>query len=185
MNITVTSSDLVYDGQLSRVRLDRVRFPDGHEASREVVEHLDAVAVVPLHDDGTVTLLRQYRHPLGAEVLEIPAGMRDVADEPAERAAHRELAEEVGLHADELTPLVTMANSAGWTDERTAIYLATALTGTPAPDGFTAEAEEAGMAVVRPPLAEAIAEVQSAANADAKTLVGLLLTERRLTGPRS
>lgn len=185
MNVTVTASDLVYDGQLSRVRLDRVRFPDGSEASREVVEHLDAVAVVPLHDDGTVTLLRQYRHPLGSEILEIPAGMCDVDDEPAERTAHRELAEEVSLHAGELTPLVTMANSAGWTDERTAIYLATALTGTPAPEGFTAEAEEAGMAVVRPPLAEAVAEVVAAAHADAKTLAGLLLAERRPAAGRS
>lgn len=182
MDITVTSSELVYDGQLSRVRLDRVRFPDGSESSREVVEHLDAAAVVPLHDDGTVTLLRQYRHPLQAEVLEIPAGMRDVADEPAQRTAHRELAEEVGLHAGELIPLVTMANSAGWTDERTAIYLATGLTGTPAPDGFTAQAEEAGMAVVRPPLPDAVAEVVAASHADAKTLAGLLLAQGRLTG---
>lgn len=183
MDITVTSSDLVYDGQLSRVRLDRVRFPDGSESSREVVEHLDAVAVVPLHDDRTVTLLRQYRHPLGVEVLEIPAGMRDVDDERPDRTAYRELAEEVGLHAGDLTPLVTMANSAGWTDERTAIYLATGLTATAAPDGFTAEAEEAGMTVVRRPLGEAVAEVVAASPADAKTLAGLLLAERRLIGP--
>lgn len=182
MDITVTSSDLVYEGQLSRVRVDRVRFPDGSESSREVVEHLDAVAVVPLHDDETVTLLCQYRHPLGIEVLEIPAGMCDVDNEPTDRTAHRELAEEVGLHAGELTHLVTMANSAGWTDERTAIYLATGLTPTAAPDGFTAEAEEAGMAVVRRPLAEALGEVVAASHADAKTLAGLLLAERRLTG---
>lgn len=185
MEITVTSSDLVYDGHLSRVRVDRVRFPDGSESAREVVEHLDAVAVVPLHDDGTVTLLRQYRHPLRAEVLEIPAGMCDVGGEPAERTAARELAEEVGLRAEGLTPLATMANSAGWTDELTTIFLATGLHGVDAPDGFTAEAEEAGMAIVRPPLADAVAEVAGAAHADAKTLAGLLLAERAGGGERT
>lgn len=184
MDITVTSSELVYDGRLSRVRLDRVRFPDGSESSREVVEHLDAVAVVPLHDDRSVTLLHQYRHPLGVEVLEIPAGMCDVDDEPPDRTADRELAEEVGLQAGELTPLVAMANSAGWTDERTVIYLATNLTSTTAPDGFTAEAEEAGMTVVRRPLRQAVAEVVAASHADAKTLAGLLLAERRLIDTR-
>jgi ADP-ribose pyrophosphatase len=178
MEITVTASDLVYQGRLSRVRVDRLRFPDGSESAREVVEHLDAVAVVPLHDDGTVTLLRQYRHPLRAQVLEIPAGVCDVDGEPVEQTAARELAEEVGLCAEVLTPLATMANSAGWTDERTTIFLATGLHAADAPDGFTAEAEEAGMAVVRPELGGAIAEVAGDAHADAKTLAGLLLAER-------
>lgn len=178
MDVTVTASDLVYDGHLSRVRIDSVRFPDRTESTREVVEHLNAVAIVPLHDDGTVTLLRQYRHPLRGEVIEIPAGMRDVADEPAERTAHRELAEEVGLRADVLTPLATMANSAGWTDELTSVYLATGLTGGGAPDGFTSQAEEAAMTVVRLSVEEALAEVVAGEHADAKTLAGLLLTDR-------
>lgn len=179
MDVTVVHSDRVYRGHLSSVRLDRVRFPDGTEASREVVEHLDAVAVVPLHDDGTVTLLRQYRHAMGGEVLEIPAGMCDVDGEPPQRTAHRELAEEVGLCAAALTPLVTMANSAGWTDELTTIYLATGLAGGNAPDGFASEAEEAAMAVERVALDAATAEVVGSDRADAKTVVGLLLASRR------
>lgn len=178
MDVTVLHSDVVYRGRLSSVRLDRVRFPDGTESDREVVEHLDAVAVVPLHDDGTVTLLRQYRHPLGGEVLEIPAGVCDVAGEPPQRTAHRELAEEVGLCAEALTPLVTMANSAGWTDELTTIYLATGLSHGDAPDGFAHEAEEAGMGVRRTGLGQAIAEVVGDDRADAKTVVGLLLARR-------
>ena len=179
MKVTVADSDLVYAGHLSRVRIDRVRFPDGTESAREVVEHLDAVAVVPLHDDGTVTLLRQYRHPVAGEVLEIPAGVCDVEDEPPWATARRELAEEVGLGAVGLTPLVTMANSAGWTDELTTIYLATGLSQKGAPEGFASEAEEAAMAVVRLGLGAAIAEVVASDRADAKTVAGLLLAERR------
>lgn len=181
MDVDITESDLVYDGMLSRVRLDRVRFPDGSESEREVVEHLDAVAMVPLHADGTVTLLRQYRHPLGREVLEIPAGMLDQDGEPAAEAAHRELAEEVGLAAGSLRHLCTIANSAGWCDERTMIYLATDLRQVTAPEGFTAEAEEAGMSLQRLALAEALATVL-ADLADSKTLIGLLLAGRQPPG---
>lgn len=185
MDITVTGSDLVYDGHLSRVRIDQVAFPDGSDAQREVVEHLDAVAVVPWHDDGTVTLLRQYRHPLRATVLEIPAGMCDVDDEAPADTARRELSEEAGLAAAAVTRLVTMANSAGWTDETTTIYLATGLRDCAAPDGFAAQAEEAGMHRVRLPLDAALAEVTASLPADAKTLAGLLLAERHGPGDGS
>lgn len=184
MDITVTDSDLVYDGHLSRVRVDHVQFPDGSASQREVVEHLDAVGIVPLHDDRTVTLLRQYRHPLRAEILEIPAGMCDVDQEAGEATARRELSEEVGLDAGAIARLVTMANSAGWTDEATTIYLATGLAACDPPEGFTASGEEAGMTVTRMPLAQAIAEVVGADRADAKTLVGLLLAERAIDPAR-
>ncbi|PSO46208.1 MAG: hypothetical protein BRC32_07115 [Actinobacteria bacterium QS_8_72_14] len=82
MKVTVADSDLVYAGHLSRVRIDQVRFPDGTESAREVVEHLDAAAVVPLHEDGTVTLLRQYRHPVAGEVLVSPLGPPPAASWP-------------------------------------------------------------------------------------------------------
>lgn len=180
MAYEVESSRIAYDGDLSRVRVDRVRMPDGEVASREVVEHPDAVAVVPVEADGQVVLLRQYRHPVGLSPLELPAGKLDTDGEAPAEAARRELAEEVGLGAGTLTRLVTFHNSSGWTDEATTVYLATDLQRVDAPEGFTAHAEEAAMEVVRMPLAEAAERARRGELTDAKTLIGLLLAAERL-----
>ena len=170
-------SRVVHEG-FSTVRVDQVRMPDGSETEREVVEHTDAVAVVPLFDDGTVALLRQYRHPVGQYLLEIPAGILDVDGEPEPDAARRELAEEVCLAAGRLDHLTTFHNSAGWCDERTHVYLGRDLSPTARPDGFEPEHEEADMEVVRLPLAEAVAGVHRGEITDAKTVVGLLMAAR-------
>jgi 8-oxo-dGDP phosphatase len=174
MTYEVEASDLAYDGALSRVRVDRVRMPDGSVAEREVVEHPSAVAVVCVDDDGQVVLLRQYRHPLRDYVLEIPAGKLDTDGEGPAETARRELAEEVGLAAGRLVELLTFHNSSGWTDEQTTMYLATDLSPATA-EGFTPEAEEADMEVVRMPLREAVDRARRGEIADAKTLIGLLL----------
>lgn len=171
----VDSSTVVYEGHLGRVRVDDVRMPDGGTAAREVAEHLDAVAVVPLHADGTVVLVRQYRHAVGEHLLEIPAGLLDVDGEAPEDAARRELAEEAGLGAGRLQRLVRFHNSAGWSDESTTVYLAQDLRAEGPPDGFAAEHEEIELEIVRLPLAEAVGRVRSGAITDAKTVVGLLL----------
>lgn len=168
-------SDVVYDGY-SRVRVDHVRMPDGTVAEREVVEHMDAVAVVPLMDDGTVVMLRQYRHPFGRYVLEIPAGKCDVDGEAPDRTAHRELREEIGMRAEHLRHLVTFQNSSGWATEQTSVYLATGLVPAETPADFAAEAEEADMEIVRLPLSEVRAMAQRGELTDAKSLIGILLT---------
>lgn len=177
----VVDSRVVHDGW-SRVRVDRVRMPDGAEVDREVVEHRSAVAVLPLYDDGTVVLLRQYRHPIGTYLLEVPAGVLDHdgagQTEQPEVAARRELAEEVGLHAAELLPLTTFLNSAGWCDERTHVYLARGLSDTARPDGFVLEHEESDMEIVRLPLDEAVQAVHAGEITDAKTIIGVMLAAR-------
>lgn len=180
MSFEIESSEVVYDGQLSRIRVDEVRMPDGDVASREVVEHPDAVAVVAVDGEGQVVLLRQYRHPIRSEELEIPAGKLDEAGEGRDEAARRELAEEVGLAADTLVELVTFHNSSGWTDETTTVYLATDVFPVDAPAGFTPHAEEADMEIVRLPLAEAVARTHRGEIPDAKTVIGLLLAGQRL-----
>lgn len=157
----------------SSVRTDVVVGPAG-EFTREVVEHADAVAVVALDDAGRVALVRQHRQPLGRELLEIPAGTLDVEGEPPEAAAHRELAEEVGLATDRLVPLGAIWNSAGWSDERTTLYLAPSTRPAPRPDGFTAEDEEAVMGLEWWPLDELVAAVLRGDIEDAKTVVGVL-----------
>ena len=89
------------------------------------------MAMVPLHDDGTVTLIHQFRGAVGEAMWEIPAGMRDVTGEPTEETAQRELAEEVGLRAGRLEHVARFHNSVGFSDEAVVIYLATELTEVP------------------------------------------------------
>ncbi len=125
-------------------------------------------------------MLRQYRHPVGERLLELPAGKLDVDGESREDAARRELCEEVGLEAGELVELATFHNSAGWTDESTTVYLARDVRPAPTPPGFTATAEEADMEVVRLPLAQAVALAAAGELCDAKTIVGVLLAGHRL-----
>ena len=177
----VLASEVAYDSGFTRVRVDRVRMPGG-EATREVVETADAVAAVALDGDGRVVLVEQYRHPLGARAWELPAGKLDVEGEDTEAACQRELAEEVGLRAGRLELLGTFANSAGWTSERTTLYLASELTAVGPPAGFTADHEEADLAVRRVLLDDAVAEVEDGTITDGKTVVGLLLAARRRGG---
>ncbi len=166
----------------STVRLETVRTPDGEDLEREVVDHDDAVAVVPVTDDGRVVLLRQYRQPLRGHLLEIPAGTLDDAGESFEAAAGRELAEEVEPTAREPVHLITFANSAGWSTERTHVYLGRGTTPSPAPDGFTAHGEEAEMEVVVVAFEEAVRAARAGDLVDAKTVVGLLLAAAWFAG---
>jgi 8-oxo-dGDP phosphatase len=176
----VEGSERTYDGALSRVRVDRVRMPDGEVAEREVVEHPSAVAVVPVDDVGRVVLLRHYRHPVRATLLELPAGKLDVEGEDPAEAAERELAEETGLRAPALEHLVTFSNSSGWTDEQTTIYLARGVEDGERPEGFVATGEEADIEVVRLPLDEVAGAARRGEIPDAKTLIGVLLAADRL-----
>ncbi|MGH9228169.1 MAG: NUDIX domain-containing protein [Acidimicrobiales bacterium] len=153
-----------------------VEGPDGDRFEREIIHHPGAVAVVPLHDDGTVTLVQQYRVAVGAAMWEVPAGLRDVADEPTDQTAHRELAEEVGLRAGRLEYLTTFHNSVGFSDEAVVIYLATGLSEVPDDrQGF----EEQHMRVERVPFDAAVAMVDDGRITDAKTAIALLTLARR------
>lgn len=179
----VVESRVVWDGMLSTARVDRVTMPGGGTAEREVVSHIDAVAVVPVTDDDRVVLLRQYRHPLGAYQLELPAGVLDVEGEQPQDAARRELAEEAGMQVGALHELVRFANSAGWTDEHTTVYLGEGTHPADRPDGYEPDAEEADMDVVVLPWADVLARARRGELTDAKTLVGILaVAARRAAG---
>ncbi|MFM2076639.1 MAG: putative ADP-ribose pyrophosphatase, partial [Actinomycetota bacterium] len=155
--------------------------PDGERFTRDIVRSPGAVAAVPLRfrADGTpyVTLVRQYRAPYDAMVIEIPAGMRDVQDEPTELTAARELIEEVGLDPGRLEFLHAMYPSAGMTDSVLHLFLATQLTEVPRE---THGPEEAHMDVLHVDLADAVEMVLRGEIHDAKTVIGLLMVERRL-----
>jgi 8-oxo-dGDP phosphatase len=120
---------------LLEVRSDKVQMPDNHFAERTVVSHPGAVAVVALDAAGRVLMIRQYRHPVGYQLWEIPAGLRDAAGEPPLETARRELFEETGWRAREWNVLLDYFTSPGFTDERLRIYLARGVEQADAADG--------------------------------------------------
>lgn len=150
--------------------------PSGVEFTRDLVHHPGAVSVVPVDGDEAV-LVRQYRAAVDLEVLEIPAGKRDVAGEAPERTAHRELAEEVGLAAGRLEKLAEFYNSIGFSDELSHVYLATDLT--EVGDDRQGE-EEQHLTVERIRLDDVPALIAARELVDAKTVIGLLLARERL-----
>jgi 8-oxo-dGTP pyrophosphatase MutT (NUDIX family) len=170
---------LVHRGYIWHVAVSTFESPDGELFERDIIRSPGAVGIVPvLFDDDvpTVVFVRQYRGPLDRYVLEVPAGMRDVPDEPLELTASRELAEEVGLTAGRLDYLTEFYPSAGMTDSVLHLYLATDLS---AVDRDVHGPEEVHMEVVRIPLAEAVEMVVAGEILDAKTVIGLLLVDRR------
>jgi ADP-ribose pyrophosphatase len=147
--------------------------PGGERFERDIVHHPGAVVVVPLTSAGTVLMVRQYRAAVDAELLELPAGKRDVQGETTEVTAARELAEEVGRQAGRLELLARFYNSPGFTDELSWLYLAQDLT--PVPDDRQG-AEEQHMTVEEVPLAAAAGLIKTGEIIDAKSIVGLALT---------
>jgi 8-oxo-dGDP phosphatase len=166
-------------------RVDRLYLTDpaGRPFERVVVRHPGAVTVVPVHDDGTVSLVRQYRAAVDAVVLEIPAGTRDKDGESAEATARRELAEEAGLKAATWETLIETWNTPGVSDQRTTIFLATGLSACESrPEGI----EENYLSVERVRLDDVEALVADGRLKDETTVLGLYMARRRLaeTGRR-
>lgn len=180
----VAKSEVTHTGMLSNVRVDQVVMPDGDTAQREVVEHANAVGIVALDEEAHVVLLRHYRHALGERMIEIPAGKLDIDGEAPADAARRELVEETGLVAGELVELLHFANSGGWSDEATTVYLTPDATPGKAADAFVAAHEEADLEVFRVPLDEAVAMIERGEIRDAKSVIGLLLAQRKISASR-
>lgn len=151
--------------------------PDGTRFEREIVHHPGAVSVVPLHEDGTVTLVRQYRAAIRGDLLEIPAGKRDVAGEAPDVTAGRELIEEVGLDAGRLELLAEFYNSPGFCDEHSYVYLATDLR---AVEHDRQGVEEHHLTLERFPLGAVGEMVADRRLVDAKTIIGLTLAARHV-----
>jgi ADP-ribose pyrophosphatase len=180
----VVRRDTVWTGQRIRAESLKAEAPDGSIIEREAIRHPGAVGVVPLHDDGSVTLVRQYRVVVDLDMWEVPAGLRDVEGEPTAETAQRELIEEAGLRAERLDLLVRFHNSPGFADEVVEVYLARGLSDVP---DDRQGIEEQHMVVDRVPLDEALAMVDDGRITDAKTVIALLATERhlRLAGSRT
>jgi nudix-type nucleoside diphosphatase (YffH/AdpP family) len=168
-----------YDSRLLHVAVGTFTAPDGETFERDLVHHPGAVVMVPFDEKtGEVVFVRQFRAPLDMEMLEIPAGKRDVPGEPAEVTAVRELAEETGLEAGKLELMGHFYNSPGFSDEQSWCFLATELKAVPdARHGI----EEEYMTVERHRLDRALDLVSSGEITDAKTIVGLYWAQSRLS----
>ncbi len=171
----------VFSGAIFDVVDFTVRSPDGEMMSREIVRHPGAVAIVALtNSNKSALLVSQFRTAARREILEIPAGTLDIAGEPPEHTAARELAEEVGHIAGKLEWLVDLFSSPGISTQVTSIYLARELT--KAPHRYHATgAEERFMKVVEVDLADVDRLVAAGKIVDATTLCGLLMARERLT----
>lgn len=157
-----------YEGVIVSVDLDEVRLPNGRTAKREVVDHPGGVAILPLNDDGTVTVVRQYRYPFAQVLTEIPAGKLDAGEEPR-TGALRELKEEIGAQAGELIDLGAVYPSPGFCREVLYLYLARNLT-----YGETCPDEDEFLEQVRIPFGRLAEQVMSGAIRDGKTVAAVL-----------
>ena len=119
----VTSTDRVYEGKILNLRVDSVDLPNGRKATREVVEHSHTVVVVPIDPDENVIFVRQYQRPVGAPLLEVPAGRMEPG-ESSDEAVQRELQEEAGFRSSDLHKLGGFWVSPGHCTEFTHIYVA-------------------------------------------------------------
>jgi ADP-ribose pyrophosphatase len=171
------ASRRIYTGRVVRLDLDTVRFPDGSTGELELVRHPGAAAVVPcLSDpagaDPTILLLKQYRYAAGGVLWEVPAGTLGPGEDPA-TCARRELAEEAGVTATGLRPLISIWTTPGFTDEVIHLYLATGLTtGTPVRE------RDEFIEIEPQPLSQVLARIRDGEIRDAKTIVAILYMAR-------
>ena len=172
----ILNSQKVFDGSVFNVTVDTVS--EGELTyQREVVHHPGSAVIVPIFDDATVALVRQYRHPAVRYLLEVPAGTLAKGERP-EIGAARELKEELGLVAARLEKLSEFFVSPGFCEEKMWVYLATELS-----EGEQALEDDEILDVVRLPIADALEMITSGEIEDAKTIIGLMLAAPRVGSP--
>jgi ADP-ribose pyrophosphatase len=168
----VLDSNMIYRGRIANLRVDTVELPDGRTGKREVVEHAGAVAIVPVNEVGQLLLVRQYRHAVGKILVEIPAGIIEPGEE-LELSARRELQEETGCKAKELTRLCSFFSSPGFTSEELHIFFASGLT------QLEQNLDDDEFLELFPvPWEQAINMILSGEICDAKSVAGILAADR-------
>ena len=164
-------SKTIFEGVIVKLKVDQARLPNGSVAGREVVEHPGGVAILPLDEDGNVTLVQQYRYPFHQVILELPAGKLDRAEDHRV-AAERGLSGETGLVAPKLTYLGCLLASPGFCTERLPMYLARGLSRTQShPD------EDEFLNVITMPFDKLLEQVMDGTIEDAKTVATVLKTK--------
>ncbi|HBI64482.1 MAG TPA: ADP-ribose pyrophosphatase [Clostridiales bacterium] len=161
-------SDYKFRGRIMSVRVDDALLPNGRPCKREVCEHVGGVGILPIDEDRTVTLVRQYRYPYETVTLEIPAGKMDQGPEDALECGRRELAEETGLRAEQMIPMGEIWPSPGFMDERLFLYCAKGLT-----QGETNPDDDEFVEIVRMPFDELCRMIAAGEIHDAKTVAAV------------
>ncbi|MEG1882144.1 MAG: NUDIX hydrolase [Clostridia bacterium] len=164
------TSTLIYDGKVIHLFRDQIALPNGNIATREVIRHQGAVAIVPLTDKNEVVMVRQFRYPFSRVMLEIPAGKLDSGESPDDCAA-RELFEETGASADTMTYLGVFCPTVAYSDEVIHLYLAKCLT-----FGEMHTDEDEFLNVERIPLQVLVDQIMSGTIEDGKTQAAILKT---------
>jgi ADP-ribose pyrophosphatase len=157
----------IYKGKVVTLNIDTVTLPNGITVDLETIRHPGAAAVVPMKDDDTVVLIRQFRHAAGGFIYEIPAGKLNPGEDPV-ACASRELEEEIGYRAEKLDLLASIFTAPGFADEVIHIYTATGLT-----QGRQQLDQDEVLEVVPLSLAETVDMIADGRIRDAKTIVGL------------
>jgi ADP-ribose pyrophosphatase len=172
----IISSEKKFKGPVFSVTTDTVS--EGEKTyTRDVVHHPGSAVIIPVHDDGTVVLVRQYRHPAVRYLLEAPAGTLADGERP-EMGAARELQEELGLVATRLEKLSEFFVSPGFLEEKMWVFLATEFS-----EGEQNLDDDEILDIVRLPIAEALEMITSGEIQDAKTIIGLMLAAPRVGSP--
>lgn len=170
----ILSSEEIFKGRVVELSVDTIR--EGEKTyRREVVHHPGGACAVALFDDGTVALVKQYRHPPARFVLELPAGKLETGESP-ETCARRELEEEVGVTAERFEPLAEFFTTPGFCSEKIWVFLATGLRET-----ARSHEDDEIIEVVRIPLTTAQKMIAAGEIEDAKTIIGLMLAAQRVT----
>lgn len=170
------TTEQVYDGHFLKVQRDQVRLPDGKLTHREYIKHPGAVVILPLFEDGSVLLERQFRYPLNRVFIEFPAGKIDPGEDTL-ACAQRELLEETGYTAASWQFVCTIHNAIAYADEHLEIYLAQDLRPGPA------QLDEGEfLEVYRAPLAELLNGIRLGQVSDVKTIIGTFWLEKIQAG---
>lgn len=172
MAYEVIKSEMRYKGYIVDVVNDKITLPDGKTAHREVIVRGSATAIVPVDENGIVSMVRQYRHGTREMLLEVPAGMIDPGEDP-QTCAIRELEEETGLIAGKIVKLTDLSITPGYCNERITLYLATDLT--PGKQNFD---EDEFLELEKYPLDTLVEMVMSGEITDAKTICGILMAQQ-------
>ena len=172
---TQQTTEAVFDGSLLHVVRDTVTLPNSGTATREVIRHVGAVAVVPLTENNEVVIERQFRYPINEVITEIPAGKLDSKEEDRLHAAKRELKEETGITADEWMELGDYLPACAYTDERITLYIARELH-----FGDQKLDEDEFLNIKKVPLETLIQEIMDGKISDGKTQAALLKAARIL-----